>query len=422
MIALVDCNNFYVSCERLFRPELRFKPVCVLSSNDGCVIARSQEIKDLGIHVGAPAYKYKSLFDKYKVTLFSTNFPLYGDISSRVMSVLSDYSDNMEVYSIDEAFLHLDLYKINYLEYATDIRARLLQWVGIPTCVGVAETKTLAKLANRIAKKFPQLNGVHIIDSQDKRDKALKWAKVEDIWGIGSKSAEKMRSFGITTAYEFVQRSDYFIRKNFTVVGLRIKEELLGSSCLEIDNQPVSKKSILTSRSFSRPVKDFSGMMEALASHTSSCALKLRKQSSCAQTIMVFLHTSKHRKDKPQYSNFQSMYLDVATNNTNELIAYARQLLKLIFKEGYDYNKVGVMLTNIIPQKNIQGNLFDKVDREKNSKLMQTMDKINSTHGRGSLRLASQSDNKNKISKQERLSPQYTTRWPDILCVGKKDL
>jgi DNA polymerase V len=422
MIALVDCNNFYVSCERLFRPDLDNKPVCVLSSNDGCVIARSQEIKDLGIHVGAPAYKYKSLFEKHKVTLFSTNFPLYGDISSRVMSVLSDYSDNMEVYSIDEAFLHIDLYKINYLDYGNEIRERLLKWVGIPTCVGIAETKTLAKLANRIAKKYPQLNGVHIIDSDEKREKALKWAKIEDIWGIGNKSAEKMRSYGIINAYDFVARSDYFIRKNLTVVGLRIKRELLGSSCLDVDNQPVSKKSILTSRSFSRPVKDFDAMMEALASHTFSCALKLRKQSSCAQTIMVFLHTSKHRKDKPQYSNYRSMHLDVATNSTNELIVYARSLLEMIFKEGYDYNKVGVMLTNIIPQTNIQGNLFDNVDRAKNKKLMKAMDKINSIHGIGNVHMASQSVNKYKISKQERLSPQYTTRWTDILCIGKKDL
>lgn len=422
MIALVDCNNFYASCERLFRPSLINKPVCVLSNNDGCVIARSEEVKALGIKMGAPAFLCREIFEKNDVAVFSTNFPLYGDISSRVMSLLSQFSDDVEIYSVDEAFLHLNIYNLNYLDYGKEIRQRVNKWVGIPTCVGIAETKTLAKLANRIAKKFPQREGVHIIDTEEKRVKALKWAKPEDIWGIGRKSAEKMRFYGIITAYDFVQSSDAFIRKNFSIVGLRIKQELLGISCMNIENQSPSKKSILTSRSFSKAVTSIDELAEALANYTSSCAYKLRQQSSCAQTIMVFINTNGHMKDKPQYNNYLSMHLLVATSDTSELISYAKMLLSKIYKEGYDYNKIGVMLSDIIPKANIQGDLFDKVDRSKQGKLMQVMDKLNDYNGKGSVRLASQGEKRVFRLKQEKLSPEYTTRWSDILKLGDKDL
>jgi len=414
MIALVDCNNFYASCERLFRPSLINKPVCVLSNNDGCVIARSQEVKDLGVKMGAPAFKCKEIFDKNDVAIFSTNFPLYGDISSRVMGVLSQFTNELDVYSIDEAFLHLKMYDADYHQYGLSIRERVNRWVGIPTCVGVAETKTLAKLANHVAKKFPQLKGVHVIDTIEKRDKALKWAKVDEIWGIGRKSAEKMRYYGILTAYDFVQKSDSFVRRHFSVVGLRTKKELMGIPCFTLANQPTGKKSIMTSRTFAKYVTDIDGLNEALASYVSSCAYKLRKQSSCAQTIMVFVHTNKHRKDKPQYYNSQSMNLPVASNCSTEILGYAKELLKNIFYEGYEYNKVGVMVSNIIPQEQVQGNLFDKIDRGKHGRLMQVMDNINEYGGRGSIRLASQSYSKG-LSKRESLSPEYTTKWSDIL-------
>jgi DNA polymerase V len=231
-----------------------------------------------------------------------------------------------------------------------------------------------------------------------------------------------MRAYGIFTAYDLVQRSDAFIRQHLRVVGLRIKHELLGVSCLEVDNQPTSKKSILTSRSFSKPLSDIYKLSEALANYTSSCAQKLRKQSSCAQTIMVFINTNKYKKDKPQYSNYLSMHLPVATSDTSELIVYAKDLLKKIFREGYDYNKLGVMLSDIIPFRNVQGNLFDTLDRGKQGKLMQVMDNLNKYNGKGSLRMASQGENRALMSKQEKLSPEYTTKWRDILQLGEKEL
>ena len=418
MIALVDCNNFYASCERLFRPSLRNRPVCVLSNNDGCVIARSQEVKDLGIKMGAPAFKCREVFEKHDVAIFSTNFPLYGDISSRVMNVLSQFSDEMEIYSVDEAFLHLNMYDIDYSVYGKSIRDRVNRWVGIPTCVGMAETKTLAKLANHIAKKFPQVGGVHVIDTEEKRVKALKWAKVDEVWGIGRRMSEKMRYHGIVTAYDFVSRSDSFVRRHFTVTGLRTKRELQGIASMGVDNQPASKKSILTSRSFGKGEEALEVLEEAAANYAASCAGKLRAQSSCAQSLMVFIHTNRHKKDIHQYHNSISTTLDVASSSTTELVERAKELLGKIFIEGYEYNKVGVMVSNIIPQEHVQGSLFDTVDRTKQSALMKAMDAINGKNGRGTLRVASQGAIANKRSKREKLSPQYTTKWSDILKIG----
>ena len=257
MIALVDCNNFYASCERVFRPDLNGKPVVVLSNNDGCIIARSNEAKALGIPMGAPAHKWADTLQKNAVNVFSSNYALYGDMSQRVMNILAGYSPDIEIYSIDESFLDLTGVPHDLYTYCREMITKVQKWTGIPICVGIAPTKTLAKLANRIAKKFPQLNGVHILDTEEKRIKALKWVKVGDIWGIGRQYEKKLQYFGINTGWDLTQKSDSFMKKYFTVVGTRTKRELEGVSCIDFENMPSAKKNIATTRSFGEAANRF---------------------------------------------------------------------------------------------------------------------------------------------------------------------
>ncbi len=416
MFALVDCNNFYASCERVFRPDLKGKPVVVLSNNDGCVIARSNEAKALGIPMGAPAFEYEKLFEQHQVQVFSANFELYGDMSNRVMNILSEFSPEIEIYSIDECFLRFDGFtNFNLQDYGQQMRHRVMKWTGIPISIGIAPTKSLAKVANRIAKKYPQeTQGVYLIDNEKKRIKALQWLKVEDIWGIGKQHSLRLSSMGIKTAYDFTQLDDTTVRKLMTIVGLRLKHDLQGNPVLELE-EPSIKKNIATTRSFESSYTEWEQLRERIATFAVLCAEKLRKQNSCCNALLVFLRTNKHRKDLPQYNPSINIKLPFPTNSNIELASFATQALKLIFKPGYAYKKAGVIVQDLSQADYSQGSLFEKRN-ERHIPLMQVIDKINNIYGQQKVRLATQ-DKRIWKMKQAYRSPRYTTHLNEILTI-----
>lgn len=419
MFALIDCNNFYASCERVFRPDLNGKPIVVLSNNDGCVIARSNEAKVVGIPMGAPAFKYEKLFKQHDVNVFSANFALYGDMSNRVMTILSDYSPEMEIYSIDECFLKFKGFEkhFNLQKHGEEMRYKVTKWTGIPISVGIAPTKTLSKLANRIAKKFPnKTNGCYSIDNEEKRIKALKWLKIEDVWGIGRQHAKRLNAHNVVTAYDFTQLSDDWVRKNLAVVGLRIKHDLQGIPTLDLE-ETQAKKNIATTRSFETNYTEFEDLNERISTFASVCAEKLRKQKSCCNSIMVFIHSNGYRKDLPQYSRNISIKLPFPTNSSIELATFAKQGLRKIFKQGFAYKKAGVIVQDFTPERVEQTSLFESRN-ERHIPLMQAIDKINSNLGQHKVRLASQDQKRVWKMKQKKLSPCYTTRLSDIITIN----
>lgn len=416
MYALIDCNNFYASCERVFRPDLNGRPIVVLSNNDGCVIARSNEAKDLGIPMGAPAFEYQILFDKENVLVFSANFPLYGDMSNRVMAILSDYSPDVEIYSIDECFLKLDGFEMFDLwEYGLQMRSRVLKATGIPVSVGFAPTKALAKLANRIAKKYPeQTKGVYNMSTVELRIKALKWLKIEDVWGIGRRHALRLSVRGVKTAYDFTLLSDDWIKKNMAIVGLRLKRDLCGIRTLDLEASK-SKKNIATTRSFSNNIVDFDQLRERVSSYAVSCSEKLRKQKSCCKELSLFILTNRHRTDQPQYSRSIRIKLPFATNSSIEITKYAIIALKRIFRSGYGYKKAGVIVSDFVPEELEQLSLFTDKD-PRHSALMQALDNMNKKYGKNTVRLSVQEKRMWKM-RQEKLSPRYTTDLADIITI-----
>ncbi|MFN8415438.1 MAG: Y-family DNA polymerase [Cytophagaceae bacterium] len=415
MFALIDCNNFYASCERVFRPDLNGKPIVVLSNNDGCVIARSNEAKAIGIPMGAPAFKFQKLFEEHDVKVFSANFALYGDMSNRVMTILSEYSPDIEIYSIDEAFLKLkgfDLFDLK--SYAESMRTKIVKWTGIPICAGIAPTKSLAKVANRIAKKFPkETNGTYVIDTDKKRIKALKWLKIEDVWGIGRQYSKKFNLLGIKTAYDFTLKEDDFVKKHMGVVGLRLKRDLQGQPTLDLEEAQI-KQSIATTRSFETDYTEFNQLAERVSTFTFSCAEKLRKQKSCCNSLMVFVQTNGFKEDLPQYNRSIVVKLPFATNSSIELSKFATKALKQIFKEGYHYKKAGVIVQDLVPDNQLQHTIFESSD-ERHIALMKSMDKLNAQFGQHKIRLASQDMKKVWKMRQEKLSPNYTTNLNDII-------
>ncbi|WP_457617559.1 Y-family DNA polymerase [Lutibacter sp.] len=415
MYALVDCNNFYASCERVFRPNLREQPIVVLSNNDGCVIARSNEAKVLGVPMGAPAFKFKELFTKNKIHVFSSNYALYGDMSHRVMTLLSDFTPDIEIYSIDEAFLQFKGFDLFELQaYAETIKKTVDKGTGIPISIGIAPTKALSKVANRIAKKFPkETGGVYVIDSEDKRIKALKWLAVGDIWGIGSKHRKRLNTYKVFTAYDFVELHDDWVRKYLSVVGLRLKHELEGKPTLCLETVQ-TKKAIATTRTFDRVHTDFESIKERVSTFAVSCAEKLRKQGSCANVVMVFLHTNWHRKDLPQYSKNIVVKTLYPTNSSIDLIQYAVQGLEHLFKEGYQYKKAGVLVMGITPENAKQFSLFS-AENPKHLPLMKTIDRLNKSIGQHKVKFASQDLGRMWKMKQERLSPRYTTKLDEVI-------
>ncbi|MCC6722389.1 MAG: Y-family DNA polymerase [Bacteroidia bacterium] len=418
MFALIDCNNFYASCERVFRPDLNGKPVVVLSNNDGCVIARSNEAKALGIPMGAPAFEYEKLFRQHGVQVFSANFALYGDMSNRVMTILSDYSPEMEIYSIDECFLKLKGFDFfNLQSHGEEMRYKVTKWTGIPISVGIAPTKALAKVANRIAKKYPtETKGVYIIDSEEKRIKALKWLKVEDVWGIGRQHSKRLNAIGVKTAFDFTQLDDEFVKKQMAIVGLRLKHDLQGIPTLDLEETQI-KKNIATTRSFETNYTEYEQLAERISTFASSCAEKLRKQNSCCNSLMVFIHTNGHRKDLPQYSRNIVIKLSFPTNSSIELTKFATQALKRIFKQGYAYKKAGVIVQDFSQADSLQQKLFENRD-ERHIPLMQSIDKMNFLFGQQKIRLASQDTKRVWKMKQQKLSPRYTTNLNDIITIN----
>lgn len=410
MFALIDCNNFYASCERVFNPSLNGKPVVVLSNNDGCVIARSNEAKALGVPMGAPAFEYKYLFERHKVQVFSANFALYGDMSNRVMSILSNYSPNQEIYSIDECFLDLSNMMVGDLkEYGIKMREHVMKWTGIPISVGIAPTKALAKTANKIAKKFPQpTSSCHIIDSDEKRIKALKWLKIEDVWGVGRQSAVKLSAVKVKNAYQFTQLDENWVKNQMSIVGLNLQRDLKGIPSIEI--LPIEKsQSISNTRTFEREYTLYDEVKERIVMFTALSAEKLRQQHSLCRRISIFIETNRYKDEQQFYANNLQIKLPFATASTLELINFVVQALQKIYKEGYKYKRAGVILFDFIDEINVQPSLFNFLNSNpKHKAIMNTMDKMNSKYHCMMVRTASQDKKKYKL-KQEKLSNAFTT-------------
>lgn len=414
---MVDCNNFYASCERVFRPELIGKPIVVLSNNDGAVIARSDEAKQLGVPMGVPTYQYEDFFKQHQVHVFSANFALYGDMSRRVMTILADFCPDIEIYSIDEAFLDLSALKlVDFKKLGEQMNQQVRQWTGIPISIGIAPTKALSKVANKIARKFPQqTQHVHIIDSEEKRIKALKWQKVEDVWGIGRQLSKKLFWKGVKTAYDFTLLEDQWVQRQFSIVELRLKKDLEGQSVLKL-GMIEAKKSIATTRSFEGNIYELDFLLERVSTFAVASAEKLRKQQSYCQSLSVFVRSNSNRKDLPQYRNSIAIQLPFPTNSSIELADFACKALRLIFREGYAYKKAGVILHDFVPEQEVQLNLFQN-SHPKHQALMKVVDSINTTFGQQKIRLASQDLKRVWKMRQQRLSPRYTTRIEDIIVI-----
>jgi len=417
MYALVDCNNFYASCERVFRPNLRDKPIVVLSNNDGCVIARSNEAKALGIPMGAPAFKFKTLFDKHNINVFSSNYALYGDMSNRVMRMLSSYTPDIEIYSIDEAFLQFkNLDYVDLQRYCEDIKRKVDKGTGIPISIGIAPTKALSKVANRIAKKFAvQTGGVYIMDSSKKRIKALKWLPIGNVWGIGRRHSKRLLAKNIKTAYDFINLPDTWVRKQMSVVGLRLKKELEGVSTLSIETVN-PKKAIATTRSFDKMYADYDTLKERISTFTVSCAEKLRKQKSHCNMLMVFIQTNPFRQDLPQYRNNIVVHSSYPTHSSIDLVKLAIKGLDSIFKKGFHYKKAGIIVMGLTPENTKQFTLFTD-ENPKHDSVMKTIDKLNRTIGQNKVKLACQDTGRMWKMKQEKLSPRYTTNLNEVINV-----
>jgi DNA polymerase V len=416
IFALVDCNNFYASCEKLFRPDLKDTPIVVLSNNDGCVVARSREAKSLGIKMGVPIFKIQADISQHGILTFSSNYALYADLSSRVMRTLEEMAPRVEVYSIDEAFL--DLTGIDsaqsLVEFGQQVRQRIGQWVGITVCVGIAPTKTLAKLANYAAKKYLATQGVVDLTCRERQRRLLALVPVEDVWGVGRRLSKRLNAIGITTALQLADSPTTAIRNRFSVVLERTVRELNGESCMNLEAIPPTKKQIVCSRSFGTKVAEFEQMREAICDHATRGAHKLRKERQQAKVLTVFIRTSSFNSTEPQYSNCISGELLLPSNDTRDFIGLAHLLLKRIWKPGFRYAKAGIMLSDFYDPCLFQPSLFDSVSSRSNSQpLMSILDSINQS-GVGRLFFAAQGIKRDWSMKREHLSPSYTTRWDEL--------
>ncbi|MFA9393767.1 MAG: Y-family DNA polymerase [Halodesulfovibrio sp.] len=422
--ALVDCNNFYCSCERVFRPDLIGKPIIVLSNNDGCIISRSNEAKKLGVQMAAPYFKQKRFLQRNNVTVFSSNYPLYGDLSERVMKTLRTFCPDMEIYSIDEAFLRLDGFTTyNLTEYAQHIRNTVYKWTGVPVSIGIAPTKTLAKIASHICKKTPSSSGVYNMNEQwenkSQINALLEKVPVGDIWGVGRKSSEKLFNYGITSARQLRDRDNAWLQKMLTVTGLYTAFELRGISSIALDDAPATRRSIRSSRSFGSPVTEKKDAQEAAVAYMVRAAEKLRREELLASTLSVFIKTSTHRPGD-QHAEYINHTLDKPTDYTPLLVHHASEMLRRIFREGHEYQKVGVLLSGLESKHNQQGSLLEIVSprtqdqSESESRLMHVTDAINRKFGRGTVQYAGEGLGQPWKMKQENLSPKYTTDWGEL--------
>ena len=448
MIGLADCNNFYCSCERVFRPDLIGKPVVVLSNNDGCVIARSEEAKALGYKMGDPFYQVKEKLEAEGVAIFSSNYTLYGSLSNRVMSMLSHYSPHIDQYSIDESFFDVDqsmaerFFQDNLKEndtflnnesllhqYGAKISADVLRAVGIPISIGIAETKTLAKIGSKFAKKYKGYHGCSLIDTEERRHKALSLFPIEDVWGIGRQIARKLDYMGIRTAAQFADKKESWVRSHFNITTVRTWKELNGESCISIEELP-QKKSICTSRSFAAEgISDKDVVEEAVANFAVRCAEKLRHQGSVCQGITVFAWTSRFNENVPEYTIHDSLTLPIATNAQEEIVGAALSILRAKYPKpmadsrpdctdmSFYFKKAGVILWQISPDHPRQQDLFDPIDRSKQKKLMEAIDAINRKNGYGTIRQAIQGTDCRFDLKREYMSKLFTTNIHDILKV-----
>lgn len=448
MIGLADCNNFYCSCERVFRPDLKGKPVVVLSNNDGCVIARSEEAKALGYKMGDPFYQVKEKLEAEGVAIFSSNYTLYGSLSNRVMSMLSHYSPHIDQYSIDESFFDVDqsmaerFFQDNLKEndtflnnesllhqYGARISADVLRAVGIPISIGIAETKTLAKIGSKFAKKYKGYQGCCLIDTDERRHKALSLFPIKDVWGIGRQISRKLDYMGIRTAAQFADKKESWVRSHFNITTVRTWKELNGESCISIEELP-QKKSICTSRSFAAEgISDKDVVEEAVANFAVRCAEKLRHQGSVCQGITVFAWTSRFNENVPEYTIHDSLTLPIATNAQEEIVGAALSILRAKYPKlmadsrpdrpdmSFYFKKAGVILWQISPDHPRQQDLFDPIDRSKQKKLMEAIDAINRKNGYGTIRQAIQGTDCRFDLKREYMSKQFTTNIHDILKV-----
>jgi DNA polymerase V len=417
MIAHIDCNNFYVSCERVFAPPLENRPVVVLSNNDGCVIARSPEAKALGIKMGAPYFKIDYLIDRERLAVFSSNYALYGDMSQRVMEALEQFSPATEVYSIDEAFLEMD-FRGDYSslnENARRIRESIKKWTGLPVSIGIAPNKTLAKIANRIAKR--DAGGVFEMADEAIQNEVLDQLPVGDIWGIGERSTAKLKKLGITTALDLKRLDRRHARKLLTVTGARTVEELRGKSCLSLELQPPPKKSVTCSRSFGTVVGRLDILQEALDFHLTRAGENMRRRNLVANAVTVFFSTNRFSK-APQYRNSVTIPLASATNSTRELRHWTRQGLREIFRDGFLYKNVGVILQGLQPERAETIRLYNEENYLKDKRLMTAMDKIARKFGRDKLRFGVERNHAQWEMRRELMSPRYTTRIDEVIKIS----
>lgn len=411
--ALIDCNNFYASCERAFNPSLQNRPVVVLSNSDGCIVACSNEIKALGIPIGAPYHEHKSTLAHCRAAVLSSNYQLYGDMSQRIMRSLRMLVSDVEVYSIDEAFLRLDQFTHRNLYFmAANIRRRILQWTGIPTSIGIAPTKTLSKIANHFAKRHTK-SGVFDIRGSAVQENLLSQLPVESIWGISQGWGAKLRNQGINTAWELRNCELGFVRRRFSVVCERIVRELRGLPCLGL-TPPSPKKSILTSRSFKRSITSMPLLEQAMATFSALACEKLRKQQRKARAIQVFVRTNRFQPSTPQYRNEATFAFDLPTSNTALVISTAKMLLRRLYKDGYAYKKCGILLFDLTPETLGQNHLFNHQDPTKHDKLMRTMDEINHCMGADTILHLAQGMKQNWRVQGSHRSPRYTTQWDEI--------
>ncbi len=416
MIGLVDCNNFFISCERVFDPSLRQRPVVVLSNNDGCVVARSNEAKAIGLKMGDPLFRVRDLIEQQQVAVFSSNYALYGDMSRRVMTLLSSLVPSITQYSIDECFIDLD--GIDDLpSIGRQVVDAIQHGVGIPCTVGIAATKTLAKVASHFGKRYAAYKGVCLIDDDSKRTTALRLLDIAEVWGIGRRHRDTLHRHGIHTAYDFVQKSEAWVQRQLTITGVRTWKELRGISCINIDFLP-QKQSICTTRSFpGEGLAESSLLAEAVANFAAACGRKLRAQQSVCSALTVFAYTNRYRADRLSHVINRTIYFPIATNSTSEIVAAAVATVRQYFCEGALYKKAGVIVWELSSATAVQGDLFDNVDRGKQQQLSKTVDSINQQNGYAAIRLAAQGVDTRWHMKSDYRSKHYTTNIKEIIQV-----
>lgn len=422
MIGLVDCNNFFVSCERVFRPDLHGVPTIVLSNNDGCAVALSNEAKALGIKRGDPYFKIRDIVEKNGIAVFSGNHRLYGDMSARVMGTLRSMADSIEVYSIDEAFIHLPANVVDLHDYGVKVSKTVKKNIGIPVSVGIAPTKTLAKVAARFAKKIKGYRGACVIDTPEKAEKALSLTAIEDIWGIGRRYAKRLRGMGIATALDFARMKEDRVASVFSIVGVRTWRELNGIACIPNEVEAVERKSVTSSRSFDKCVYDLDTLHQAMAAFATTVAERLRSQSGYALELEVFIATNRFSETEPQYANAARVRLPEPVNDTATILKYANAVLDAIYKKRYGFKRAGLSVSKIVGCRNAQHSLFTDFDNyDKRQRLMKTLDDLNHKLEVGSaVRLAAFGTGLKGITKKEHSSRLYSTRLSDIIEVKAK--